>query len=95
MKDKKPRPRTLRTDTLEKGDIVWDDEQGWGIVLGLDGTYRLAHADTHGESADCHDARACHAVSWPDVEQVKTVRGPLHKVLEPVKLLGSIESSPL
>ena len=27
------RPRTQASDELKRGDLVWDDDLGWGVVL--------------------------------------------------------------
>ena len=94
MADKQaPHPRTRRTLELQEGDIVWADAKGWGIVVGTDGTCRWSRVDTRNEFRDRSDDGVCHAVSWPDVEEVETTLEPLRKVLEPVKLRGPIESS--
>ncbi len=87
------RPRTRRTDQPRRGEIVWDDALGWGIVVEAGDEGRLvwtrARPDPAIEEFVGNDRRP--TVTWPDAGRIDVQRAPVSVVLEPVKLLGAIE----
>ncbi len=89
------RPRTQASDELKRGDLVWDDDLGWGVVLDDVGSGCTSGVSVTLEclARDGERHRPAFLVSWPDAGRVASRPGPLQVVLEPAKLRGRVESS--
>ncbi len=85
-------PRTYASDELKRGDLVWDDDLGWGIVLDDVGSGSTSAVSVTLEclARDGERHRPAFLVSWPDARRVASRPGPGRDLMR-----GAVTTGPL